>query len=195
MAETLRLFLLSLILCFFTGCAAQIPHRIIPEYAKRGTRLIAVLPVQNSSSDQRAAEMLRKKLVEELYLKGYPRIPLKAIDDQIAEFSTAGGQRIDAKSFGERLGMDAVLYTTLKEGRVGQGIIYARTVVDAEFELRSAKTGESLWHVEYRAVYHHYGFSRRQLELKASQVYEPAIQEVLTQVLSTLPDGPDAAGT
>jgi hypothetical protein len=193
MVKTFRLFLLLLILCFFTGCAAKVPHRIVPEYAKRGTRLIAVLPVLSSPSDQGAAEMLRSKLVEELYMKGYPRIPPKAIDDRVAGLSTAAGEHT-AKTLGERLGVDAVLYVTLKEGTMGQGIVYARTVVDAEFELRSAKTGESLWHVQYRTVYHHYGFTRKQLELQASHVYEPAIQEVVTQALSTLPDGPDATG-
>jgi hypothetical protein len=194
MAKVLRLFLVLLILFFSNGCAAKIPHMIVTEYAKRGTRFIAVLPVQNGSSDQRAAEMLRNRLVDELYFKGYPRIPLKLIDDRMADISAAGGEKATPKSLGETLNVDAVLYTTLREGRMGQGIVYARTVVDAEFELRSAKTGESLWHVQYRTVYHHFGFSRRQLELKTSQVYEPAIQELVTRVLLTLPDGTDASG-
>ena len=40
-----------------------------------------------------------------------------------------------------------------------------------------------------------YGFSRKSLELKSCQVYEPAIQEVLNRALETLPDGPDAIGS
>ncbi len=78
------------------------------------------------------------------------------------------------------LKVDAVLYPTLNESRMGSGIIYAATAVEAEFELFSAKTGESLWRVQYRVVYRNYGFSRKQVELKSSQVYEPAIQEVVT---------------
>jgi hypothetical protein len=33
------------------------------------------------------------------------------------------------------------------------------------------------------------------VELKSSQVYEPAIQELVNRTLETLPDGPDAIGS
>ncbi len=79
------------------GCAAKIPHVIMPDYAKRGTRLIAVMPVRNSTSDPKSAEMLRAKLVEELYFKGYPRIPLKVIDEKMAGTVLAGdGEKVSS---------------------------------------------------------------------------------------------------
>jgi hypothetical protein len=92
------------------------------------------------------------------------------------------------------LNVDAVLYTTLKEGPGSVSLLYATVAIDAEFELKSAKTGESLWRVRHREAYRNFGFTKRSLELKASQVYETAIEELLGKVLSTLPDGPDAAG-
>ena len=191
MAKVIGLLLLSVTLSFCTGCAAKIPHTIVSGYAKLGTKLIAVVPVQSDSADRKAAEMLRDKLVEELYFKGYPKVPPKLIDERLAGNKAAEGIKLSPTSIGEILKVDAVLYATLKEGRMGKGIFYAPTTVDAEFEMRSAKTGESLWRVQYRIVYRHYGFSRRQMELKASQDYEPAIQEVVTKALSTLPDALD----
>ena len=195
MVRTVRLLLLFLVVLFLAGCASKIPHLIVSDYDKQGTRLIAVMPVGSGSPDQKSAEMLRTKLVEELYFKGYPKIPLKVIDEKLAIMSPGGGEKLDPKAVGELLKVDALLYPTLKESRMGSGIIYATTAVEAEFELLNAKTGERLWRVQYRVIYRNYGFSRRQVELKSSQVYEPALQEVVNRALETLPDGPDAVGS
>ena len=155
------------------------------------------MPVKNSdSSDPTSAEMLRVKLVEELYFKGYPRIPVRVIDEQIARAPFAGGgEKVSPQRVGEMLKVDAVLYPVLHESRMGSSILFAATVAEAEFELFSTKTGESLWRVRHRVVYRHYGFTRKQLELKSSLTYEPSIQEVITRALETLPDGPAAGGS
>jgi|SRR3989339_299859 len=196
MLKIFRLLLLFLVLPVLVGCAAKIPHVIISDFAKRGTRLIAVMPIKNSTSDPKSAEMLRAKLVEELYFKGYPRIPLRVIDEKMAGVSFVGsGEKVSPQLVGEMLKVDAVLYPTLNESRMGSSVIYASTVAEAEFELFSAKTGESLWRVRHRAVYSNYGFTRKHLELKSSRVYEPAIQEVVIRALETLPDSPDAGGS
>jgi len=180
----------------FVGCTAKIPHTIIPDFAKRQARIIAVMPIKNNSSDPISAEMLRGKLVEELYFKGYPRIPVRVVDEKIAGVSLVGGRdKVSPQQVGEMLKFDAVLYPILHESRMGSSILFAATVAEAEFELFSTKTGESLWRVRHRVVYRHYGFTRKQLELKSSLTYEPAIQEVVTRALETLPDGPNAGGS
>jgi hypothetical protein len=195
MSKIVRPLLALLALMFFVGCASTIPHVIVPDYGKRGIALIAVMPVKNVSSDPKSSEMLRDKLVEELYFKGYPNIPLKMIDEKLAGVYGESGEPPSPQLVGEMLKVDAVLYPTLNESRMGRGMIYASTVADAEFQLRSAKTGEVLWQVRYRAVYRHYDVTRRRLELKASRIYEQAIREVVTRALETLPDGPDALGS
>jgi hypothetical protein len=188
MLKILRLLCLLTVLLFFIGCAAaKIPHRVVPDYGKRFIGLIAVAPVKNDSADPKAAEILRSMLVEELHFKGYPRIPVKVIDGQLAEMS-AGGEKPSPQEIGARLEVDAILYTTLHESKQGQGILYGPTAVEAEFELRSTKTGESLWRTQYRAVYRNFGVTSKSVELKSSQVYESAIQEVLDRALETLPE-------
>ena len=181
-------------LIFLAGCAGKIPHMLVPDYGKKGTRLVAVVPVRNLGSDTGTASVLRVKLIEELYFKGYPKIPPQWIDERLATVP-AGGENLSPQLLGEMLNVDAVLYTTLKEGLKPVTLIYSPVAVDAEFELKSVKTGESLWRVRYRAVHRNYGFSRKSLELESCQVYEPVIQEVLTRALETLPDGPDAIGS
>ena len=188
MVKTFRPLLLLLLLIFIAGCAAKIPHAIITDFGKRGTRLIAVMPIKNISSDPKSAEILRAKLVEELYFKGYPRIPLRVIDEKLTGVSAGGEVEVSPQVVGEILKVDAALYPTLSESRVGSGIIYASTVAEAAFELRCTKTGEVLWRVQHREVYRNYGFSRKGMELKSSQVYEQAIQDVVNRALETLPD-------
>jgi hypothetical protein len=193
-SRTARLLLLFLAVLSLAGCSAKIPHVIVSDYTKRGTRLIAVMPVGGNSADQKSADMLRGKLIEELYFKGYPKIPVNVIDERLTTLSKPG-EKLDPKMVGEVLKVDAVLYSKLTESGMGSGIFYAATAVGAEFELLSAKTGESLWRVQHRVTHRNLGFSRKQLELKSSQVYEPAIQELVNRALETLPDGPDAVGS
>ena len=193
-SKRFRLILFFLGLIFLAGCAGKAPHLLVPDYGKQGTRLVAVLPVRNMEFDAGTASVLRAKLIEELYFKGYPKIPPKWIDERLAAVPVDGGN-LSPQLLGKMLNVDAVLYTTLKEGRTSVTLLYSPVAVDAEFELKSARTGESLWRVHYRAVHRNYGFSRKSLELKSCQVYEPAIQEVLNRALETLPDGPDAIGS
>jgi len=195
MVKIFRPLLLLLVLIFIAGCAAKIPHALVPDFGKRGMRLIAVMPVKNISSDAKSGVMLRAKLIEELYFKGYPRIPLRLIDEKLAGVSAGSEVEVSPQVVGEILKVDAALYPTLNESRIGSGILYASTVAEAEFELRSTKTGEILWRVRHREVYRNYGFSSKSLELKSSQVYEQAIQEVVNRALETLPDSPETSGS
>ena len=149
MVKTLRPLWLLLVLIFIAGCAAKIPHAIVSDFGKRGTRLIAVMPVKNISSDAKSGVMLRAKLVEELYFKGYPRVPLRLIDEKLAGVSAGSEVEVSPQVVGEVIKVDAALYPTLNESRMGSGILYASTVAEAEFELRSTKTGEILWRVRH----------------------------------------------
>ena len=180
------------------GCGPKVPHTTITDYGKAKIRLVALLPVDNRTNDQTAARMVREKMLEELYFKGYPKIPLKVMDEKLLKIydgnlSKAGGN-IPPKVIGELLGVDAVMYCTLNESKTSVVFFYASTSVSVLCELRSAKTGGTLWQARHSVVERNLGFSRRGLEIKASQVYEAVIQEVVNEVIKTLPDGPDLPG-
>jgi hypothetical protein len=189
--------ILFLVLVLY-GCGPRVPHTLIPDYGKTKTRLVAILPVDNKTNDQLAAQMLREKMLEKLYFKGYPKIPLKVIDAKLLKvyegsLSKAGGT-IPPKAVGELLDVDAVMYCTLSESETAIRFFYAPTSVTLSCELRSAKTGETLWQARYNVVERNFGVSRYDLEMKASQVYEEAIQEIVNEIIQTLPDGPDLSG-
>lgn len=186
-----RPFWILVAFIFLAGCAAKVPHKIVPDYSKRGTKLVAIMPVSGGSTDPKSVGMLRTKLAEELYFKGYPRIPFQMVDEALTGIPAGADGKIPPLSVGERLKVDAVLYATIHESGMRRLIFYAPTTVDLEFELRSTKTGESLWRVRSRTTKRNYGFTKTQLELKSSQIYEVTIYEVVNRALETLPDGPD----
>jgi hypothetical protein len=191
----IQLVVTLLILFMIFGCASKIPHMVASDYSKRGTRLIAVAPINNQTADAKAAQMLRETLIRELYFKGYPKISPNVIDEKL---SSIYGSKMDfkqglvpPKTMGELLGVDAVLYCTLIQFKTSYVLIYAPVHVSITFELRSVKTGEALWSTRYETVKRNFGLSKNQLEMKSSQVYELAIQEVVDKAMETLPDGPD----
>jgi len=190
-----RILTAIIVLAISTGCTSM-PGKVNPDYTKSGTRFIAVLPVKNQTADAKAAHMLREKILNELYFKGYPKIPLQLIDEKLSKvyggYTDFKRETIPPKAVGELLGVDAVLYSTLSECSTSFSYMYAPMRVSVMFELRSAKTGVTLWSSRYSIVKRNYGFSREQLEMESCQQYEPALQEVVDNVMKTLPDGPDS---
>jgi hypothetical protein len=193
-----RIFLMIMALIVIQGCAWKQPYSVNPDYSKKGTRLIAVLPVNMKSGDARVGQMLREMVLNELYFKGYPKVPLQVIDEKLAKIYKGHmdfkRENIPPKAIGDLLGVDAVLYASLEECSTDYSYVYAPTHVSVFFELRSAKTGETLWSYRDRTVKRNYGISREQLEMESCQVYEPAMQGVVDKAMKTLPDGPDSAG-
>jgi hypothetical protein len=193
-----RIFLMIAVLIVVQGCAWKQPYSVNPDYSKKGTRLIAILPVNMKSGDVRAGQMLREIILNELYFKGYPKVTLQVIDEKLAKIYEGKidfrRENIAPKAIGDLLGVDAVLYASLEECSTDFSFVYAPTRISVFFELRSAKTGETLWSYRNRTVKRNYGISREELEMESCQVYEPAMQEVVDKAMRTLPDGPDSAG-
>ncbi len=188
-------FLCLLVLCLFFGCGKKTPQAVRPEAAPKPViRLVAVLPVDNRSADPQAARVLRERVLKEIYFKGYPKIPLAVVDEKIAK-NVKDAARISPKIIGDMLGVDAVMYCTLLEWKTSFFYVYARTSVSARFELRSAKTGETLWKAERRAGKRNYDITRERVEMESLQAYEPAIDEVVSNAMKTFPDGPDFLGS
>lgn len=195
-SKTKGVFFLLTVICLISSCGHKTYSPVISSNGEGTPRLVAVLPVENETSDAQAALILRGKIFEELYFKGYPKIPFEIIDERLSQIyrderGCAAG-KIPPMLAGDLLGVDAVMYCTLTERKTSFVYFYAPTIVSASFELRSAKTGETLWKAHHKIIKRNYGFSRRWLEMKACQVYETAVDEVVEKSLETLPDGPDS---
>jgi hypothetical protein len=165
-----------------------------PASRKLDARLIAVLPVDIKTGDRDAARMLREKLIEDLYFKGYPKIPFELVDAALADFRKrdggASGSTVAPQIIGSMLGVDAVMYTTLLEANTTYRYVYAPVNVAAIFELKSVKTGDTIWKFESRSGDRGYGVTKNGLELGTTKIYEDVIQEVVKKAMEKLPDGP-----
>ncbi|MCX5842549.1 MAG: hypothetical protein NT022_02155, partial [Deltaproteobacteria bacterium] len=103
----IRLLISIIVLAMAIGCTS-IPSKVDPDYSKSGTRSIAVLLVKNQTADAKAAHMLREKVFNELYFKGYPKIPLQFIDEKLSKvyggYADFKRETIPPKAVGELLG-------------------------------------------------------------------------------------------
>ncbi|MGD0275571.1 MAG: GNA1162 family protein [Syntrophales bacterium] len=181
--------------CLFSGCGGKTPCMVIPDYAGKGIRTIAVLPVHDEAGCTEASVLIRDKVLKGLYFKGYKKVEIKNMDEKLkAVYPSKLMERTDQippVPVGELLGVDAVMYITLTEFNTKTQMIYAPTSMAAGFELRSARTGITLWKTSYRAVERNYDFTDRLLEMKRIIIFETIIQEVVDKVINTLPEGPE----
>jgi len=165
-----------------------------PASRKLDARLIAVLPVDMKTGNRDAARMLREKLFDELYFKGYPKIPFELVDAALADFRKRdggeSGSTVPPQVIGGMIGVDAVMYTTLLEANTAYKVVYAPVNVAAVFELKDVKTGMSIWKYESRATDRDYGVTRSSLELGTAKIFEDVVHEAVKKAMITLPDGP-----
>jgi hypothetical protein len=165
-----------------------------PPERNLGVKTIAVMPVDIKAGSRDAARMIRENLVEELYFKGYAKVPTEMVDAALAEFKKrdggASGSTVPPQVIGSMLGVDAVLYTTLLEASTTYKYVYAPVVVSADFQLRRVTTGDVVWRYVSEAKELDYGVTKNSLELGTTKIFEDVVHEAVKKATITLPDGP-----
>lgn len=160
--------------------------------------IIALLPVESDTADTKAIKMLRSKLSEELRFKGYSQIASETIDSKLMPLTgsseTKKNAAISPKAIEELLGADGAMYCTLLENQSSTRLFYAPVTVAVRCELRSTKTGESLWNAQYRSTSRSFDLFRTRLKMKSSGGLEEALEEAVGKVMESLPYGPKLRG-
>jgi len=192
--RTVNVIFFVLILCLVSGCGKKVPAAPPEETAKKPVlRLIAVMPIDNRSADPLAASVLREMVLQEVNRRGYPKIPIAYVDEKLVK-NLKEASRMAPQIAGSLLGVDAVLYSSLVSWKTSFVYLYARTSVSAHFELRNAKTGETLWKGAHEAVRRNYDITRERLQMETLQAYEAAMHEIVDRAFRTFPEGPDFIG-
>lgn len=180
------------------GCSFHRPRTVEANFPKNQIRLIAVMPLENQTKDAAAPPLFRKKMLEELYYKGYPKIPFELLDTELNKLAgdaeAAPKEKPASQEIGKALKVDALMYCTLKESQTSLHFFHASTSLSATCELRSATTGEILWRGGDREVERSFGYSPFITKLNAVEVYEEVMRNVVNKIVGTLPDSPDLAG-
>jgi hypothetical protein len=166
-----------------------------PQMAEKNlnVKTIAVMPVDIKAGNRDAARMIREDLVEELYFKGYSKIPMEMVDAAVADFKKrdgASGGTAPPQVVGSMLGVDAVMYTTLIDASTTYKYVYAPVNVAAVFELKDVNRGETIWRYESKAVDRDYGVTKNSLELGTTKIFESVVHDVVKKAMENLPDGP-----
>jgi len=163
-----RYRILVALLIFSSGlwaCSASNSELKKSDVNQQSFNAIVLMPVENKTKDERLPKMLSARLLEELRFKGYSQAAAVA---------------------------DAALYCTLRESKSSKALFYAPATVSVGCELRSTKTGETIWTAEHRSTSR--SFDVMNPSLKSGESLESALEEAVGKVMETLPYGPMLRG-
>jgi len=196
----LQICLLIILCVFIIGCFSKSPSILKTDKRENNkwAENIAVLPVENKTKDDIAPGLLRSKLLEELYFKGYSKISLETIDQKLESLNIIDGKGnsgiIAPQILKDLIGADAVMYCTLIESNKPIGLVYAPITIYLRCELRKAESGEVIWKGQHKATSRNFDFTRKGLEMKSCKAYEAVIEEVVNKIMENLPYGPNLQG-
>jgi len=160
--------------------------------------MIALMPVQSPTSDERTLKMLRVKLGEELRFKGYPQVATALIDSRLSALDegkeTGGKSTVTPGQVQELFGADGAMYCSLQEKIKTKHPFYTPVTVTLACELRSAKSGEVVWSAQTQATSRSVDVVRSRLKMKSRGDLEEAMEKAVVKVLETLPYGPHLRG-
>ncbi|MCX5848282.1 MAG: DUF799 family lipoprotein [Deltaproteobacteria bacterium] len=194
----LQLYLLTVIILIISGCSTKVPlYPIKPDNDKNQAKVIAVLPVENGAFDGKTSQLLRSRIFEELYFKGYPKLPLDIIDKKLESLHSSNEEKnssIAPQALKDLVGADAGMYCKLTDDNKPNRFFYGSVTIAISCELRSALTGEILWNAQDKSTSRNFDITSKRLEGKYHEAMENVIEEVVNKVLKTLPDGPNLRG-
>jgi len=187
--------LLIIVMLIINGCINNSQKVLTQnENNKINVKMIAVLPVVNKTSDSKTAQLLRSKLLEEIYYKGYSKIPLKEIDKKLESLSinlnNEKTSEIAPESLRDLVGADAGLYCTLTENNNFK-IFYETVKITAFCALRNTVNGETVWNAKSESERRSFNFTAKGMKKKLGEDFDAIIDEIINEIIKTLPDGPN----
>lgn len=199
--------MLCLGLILLTGCSGldsrdgpkEDPY---PLLTQQQPRTILVLPAINESTAADAPDYYSVTIAPLLSAKGYYVMPQEITTEILRAEGITDGRQLEGVTpakFGQLFGADAVLFVHIKEWDTNYYVIGGNVTVSAVYELKSTKTGETLWSNAARQVIDTGGDSNNgggiigaliATAIKtATQDYMPAAQQVNAVALMPLPLG------
>ena len=163
--------------------------------APRQPMVIAVLPVANQTTDEVAPKILRARLLDELYFRGYKKLAPEAVDRTIGqELDKISDEQLNAGRIRSALGADSAMRCELTESSMSVRLFYAPVSIAVRCELWDTVSGEVLWSKSGRATHRSFDITPGRVKMKSYGGFEAAIDELVADVLKTLPYGPELKG-
>lgn len=190
------LMALMILTACLAGCSSRDTLLNKSDSNQNAVNVIALMPVENKTQDARISQLLRVRLLEELRFKGYSQIAVDAPDATSVPASVDGNGAmpgvIKPGTMKEAGQADAALYCTLRESKLSTTLFYAPATVAVSCELRSTKTGETIWDAKHKSTSR--SFDLMNSKMKSSGALESALEDVVGKIMETLPYGPKLRG-
>ncbi len=197
-----RLTLCAGIFLLLTGCATAPSKQVeFPKMYQEKPKSIVVLPPANTSTAAEASIYYTTTIAKPLSDQGYYVLPIELTQAMLQEAGIMDGaqlQDLDFIRLHQLFGADAALYVTIREWNKSYTIIAGGLTVDLAFDLKSLKTGESLWHYRNRITVDTSGDQNAGLigvligtAIRTAMAdYVPIAEQVNYGALQSLPFGP-----
>ncbi|MBN1364129.1 MAG: DUF799 family lipoprotein [Syntrophaceae bacterium] len=187
--------LLIIVITIISGCFGNSQNVVKQnDNDKINVGTIAILPIENKDGDIKAAQLFRSKLFEEIYFKGYSKIPLEEIDNKLESLYAASDRgktkAVSPETLKDAFGADAGMYCTLTENKKSK-VFYEYVKISATCELRSTDNGEALWKAQSESIERNFDFTNKRLEKKVSEGLDSVMDDVVNEIIETLPEGPN----
>ncbi len=197
------ILIISVISMFaLVGCVP--PHMSKQEFAPKVYAehpiSIVVLPPSNKSTAADAKDYYLTTIAEPLTNTGYYVFPIEVITDILKQEGLSDVEtmyKIPPQKFAEFFGADAVLYVSILKWNTGYYVVAGNVTVQIECELKSTRTGESLWYYNEESVVNTtdnsgsgglLGLIVTAIKTAATD-YVPIAREVNKKIMTALPYG------
>ncbi len=149
----MKALLISIIIFMFflTGCIppTMSKEKFSPKMYSEHPISILVLPPANKSTAADAKDYYLTTVAEPLTNTGYYVFPIEIVSEVLKQEGLSDVEsmaNVPPQKFAEFFGADAVLYVSILKWNTSYLILSGDVTVQIECELKSTKSGESLWY-------------------------------------------------
>jgi hypothetical protein len=147
--NTIKITLISSLVILYIGCTPTITkEEFAPKMYTDHPASIIVLPPINQSTAADAKEYYSTTIAEPLTNSGYYVFPVEVVNDILKQeglYDTETMTNVVPQKFKEYFGADAVLYVTIQKWNTSYLVLSGGVTVKLACELKSTKTGETIW--------------------------------------------------
>jgi len=188
---------------------------VSPSFSSRVPNRVAVLPMDNMSTDLDATPLIRPIVQERMIYRGYNCLPLEQVDEVLKEKGVMVSHDVymfRPQELGQMLGVDAVVYGTVDEFNKHYAVLFADIIVGLKLAMVDTMSGDTLWRSEHSAsqntalntllvALQYYDKPADALAAAAAynaafavlSAYRPYAEEAAAQAMASLPPGPMGA--
>ncbi len=179
------------LIIFLSGCSAgSLKQYVRPSINIGAFKRVAVLPLENYTSDKYANEIIRSKIIIELLLRGMDVIEPGEVVVTLKELKVKSLDALrveDIKNMGEMLNVDAVIVGSVERFGISKGISVSYPEVSVHLMLFESTTGSiawSVWHTTGGASFwtRHFGAEGTTLDKTSAQVIKEAFDTLFNKM-------------